>query len=409
MTSTLAPAQLAPAHLEAAWRTQIRRFGSVTCLATADWDAPLWTNKQHIASRLAQEVPTLYVESLGLRRPRLSARDLRRIARRVRGVPGREVFDTTSEIEIVSPLVVPIHGMKGVRLLNRQLLLRELRPRVRRLQHPRLLWTYSPLTTSLVDLADFDLVAYHCVDDLATVPRTPTATIRAAEADLARRADFVFCSAPSLADRLRAFNDRTLYTPNVGDSAHFARALEAGQVFPEMAALPHPRAVFVGALTDFKIDWTLLERVACLLPGWSFAFVGPTGDEKRMRGWRSLQKYSNCHFLGLQPYERLPDILRGASVGLVPYVLSEHTRGVFPLKTMEYLAAGLPVVATPLDSLSAEDVPSVALARTAADFANAVATTETLVDGRQERSAYAGTRTWDSLLTAMTSAMTAAV
>jgi glycosyltransferase involved in cell wall biosynthesis len=387
---------------EIGWRSVLREFGSVVCIATADIDAPLWTNKQHIAVRLAEVVPTLYVESLGLRMIRLSRRDVRRATKRLTGVGSAPRSSALPEgLAVLSPLVVPLHGVPGISALNRAALAAQLRPHIAALPRPRLLWAYSPLTSRLIDLEAFDVIAYHCVDDLATQPRMPATVIRAGEADLARRAAVVFCSAPALADRLRHYNDRTRVTSNVSDWSHFAQTRETVGATSLLGGIPAPRAVFVGALSDYKVDWDLLDRVVRLRDDWSFVFVGPQGDENRMTGWRKLVYRPNCHFLGAQPYAVLPKILADADVGLLPYRLTEHTRSVFPLKTTEYLAAGLPVVATRLESLAADPSIPVLYASGPDEFAAAIARADRTLDARAERSAYARAHTWDALLDAM--------
>jgi glycosyltransferase involved in cell wall biosynthesis len=382
------------------WRSEIRRFGSVVCLSTADMDAPLWTNKQHVATRLAQEVPTLYVESLGLRAPRLSRRDLQRIRARLR----RRITDPTpgpnwpTGLEVASPLVVPFYRAPGVPSTNRLLLNRQLRSRIKELPTPRLLWAYSPIAAWFVDSGDFDAVVYHCVDDLATQPRMPAQFIRTLEGQLARSADAVFASAPALRERLLPFNTNTHFTPNVCDWDHFALAAAPGPIPAEMQRIPHPRAIFVGALSDYKIDWELLDRVAAVLPEWSFVFVGPRGEETKMTGWRRLARRTNCHFLGYQPLERVPDFMRGADIALLPYILSEHTRGVFPLKAIEYLAAGLPIVSTRLPSLISQlDLP-VYYAGSADEFVDGVRRVDRTEEAARARTAAASLRTWDDLL-----------
>ena len=75
------------------------RSRDVVLLATADWDHPFWTNKQHVAVALASlGHRVLYVESVGLRPPRMEVQDLRRIWRRCSsfGISGRMAWCTSS-------------------------------------------------------------------------------------------------------------------------------------------------------------------------------------------------------------------------------------------------------------------------------------------------------------------------
>ena len=120
-----------------------------------------------------------------------------------------------------------------------------------------------------------------------------------------------------------------------------------------MAALPRPRLVFTGAVVATKLDLELLEGVARARPEWAIALVGPVGAGRPAHGHlgaASACPTSTCS--GARPYAALPEVLRGADVALVPYAINELTRSVFPMKVFEYLAAGLPVVTTPLPALA---------------------------------------------------------
>jgi glycosyltransferase involved in cell wall biosynthesis len=303
-------------------------------------------------SRLARENRVLFVESLGLRQPRLAGRDLRRIARRLRrGVAAPRRVDG---LHVLSPLVIPLHRFALVRALNRRLLPLLVRRAARRLglREP-LLWAYVPQAEALLGPLHPSLVVYHCVDDIAAQPGIDGASFRAAEARFARRADLVLASAPSLASRMRALNANVLDAPNVADTALFARALGPGPVDAALDALPRPRIVFTGAVVATKLDVPLLVELARARPGWSFALVGPVGPGDPRTDVSALAAEPNVHLLGGRSYDELPAVLRGADAGLIPYARNELTDGIFPMKVYEYLAAGLPVVATELPSIAA--------------------------------------------------------
>jgi len=323
----------------------------IVCVGFADWDTDLWTNQHHLMSRLAQHNRVLFVESLGLRQPQLAGRDLKRIARRLRrGIaPPRQA----NGLHVLSPLVIPLHRFAAVRALNRRLLPLLASRAVKRLGLRRpILWAYVPQAEALLDALDPSLVVYHCVDDIAAQPGIDGASFRAAETRFAGRADLVLASAPSLAERMRTLNGNVLFAPNVADTTLFARALEPGPVDPALDALPHPRVVFTGAVVATKLDVPLLVELARARPQWSFALVGPVGVGDPRTDVSALAAEPNVHLLGQRPYEHLPDVLRGADAGLIPYARNELTDGIFPMKVYEYLAAGLPVAATQLPSIA---------------------------------------------------------
>lgn len=366
----------------------------IVCVGFADWDTDLWTNQHHLMSRLARRNRVLFVESLGLRRPQLAGRDLRRIARRLRRglAPPRHL----DGLDVLSPLVVPLHGNRLARELNARLLPLLVRRAVRRLgMRSPILWAYVPQAELLLGALEPSFVVYHCVDDIAAHELIDTASFRAAEERFAARADLVLASAPNLARRMRELSDNVLEAPNVADTELFSRALSPGPVDAAVAALPAPRIVFTGAIVATKLDVPLLVELARLRPSWSLALVGPVGLGDPRTDVSALAAEPNVHLLGARPYGELPEVLRGADAGLIPYARNQLTDSIFPMKVYEYLAAGLPVVATRLPAL--EGLAGVATADDAAGIAAAL-DRALAADGpqaRAERSREASEHSWE--------------
>ena len=327
----------------------------IVLLSTADWDNPFWTNKQHVAIELARRGHrVLYVDSLGLRRPSVSARDLGRILRRIlRGIaPPRCV---RPQLWVWSPLVVPLQRFALVRRLNRLTLSWGLRLWCRALRIRRdVLWTYNPMTTGLFPTADFRTVVYHCVDEIRAQPGMPARAIDAAEADLLARADVCFVTAEHLLETRRRVNPNTFYFPNVADFEHFAAARDPATTVPDdLARLPRPRIGFVGAISGYKLDLALIRAIADAHPEWSVVLIGQVGEGDPWTDVAMLQGPPNLHLLGPRPYATLPAYLKGFDTAMLPAAQNDYTRGMFPMKFFEYLAAGCPVVGTTLPALKA--------------------------------------------------------
>jgi glycosyltransferase involved in cell wall biosynthesis len=371
------------------------RGRQIVCVGTADWRTELPINQHQLMRRLAVGNDVLFVESLGLRRPQLASRDLGRIWRRLgRGLRGPRAEDG---VHVLSPLVIPFHGSSAVRLLNRHLLRRQVGRAARRLGLERpILWAYAPQADDLVEGLDPSLLIYHCVDDLAAQKGVDAEGFRAAETRFAARADLVIASSPALAKRMRALNANVLYAPNVADTPAFASALDPGPVDAAVEALPRPRLVFCGAIVATKLDAGLLAELARLRPDWSVVLVGPEGAGDPGGDLSPLREAPNVHLVGPRPVERLPEVLRGTDAGLIPYLVNDLTRSVFPMKVYEYMAAGLPVLATPLPALE-----GVAGVTTVADAAELVAAADSAFDedspaARRRRSSLAAGHSWEA-------------
>lgn len=380
------------------------RDKDIVCVGFADWQTELKTNQHHLMSRLARDNRVLFVESLGLRQPQLSSRDLKRILRRLRrGVaPPREV----DGLHVLSPLVVPLHRFAAIRALNARLLPWLVGRAARRLgMSSPILWSYNPQAEALLDVLSPSLVVYHCVDDVAAQKGVDAASFRAAEKRFVKRADAVLTTSEPLAERLRKISDKVTAMPNVADTELFSHALEDGRVDPELEALPGPRIVFTGAIVATKLDVELLVSLARLRPNWTFALVGPVGAGDPSTDVSVLGQEPNVHLLGLRAYDALPDVLRGADAALIPYSLNELTASIFPMKVYEYLAAGLPVVATPLPSLrGVEGIVTAADAESTASSLDELLAADS-PDARAERSRLAAGHSWDARIEEIAAAL----
>ena len=328
-------------------------------LATADWDHPLWTNKQHTALTLAAAGHrVLYVESLGIRPPRVGAADRTRIVRRL-----RRMFQLPRQrrerLWVWSPPVLPGGHSGGALCFNRRVLQAGLLLARSWLGFTNpILWTYNPLTTRYLDPEVFAGSVYHCVDRIQEQPGMPVVRIETSEKALSKAVDVVFVTSPQLLISHSRWNPHTLLFGNVADHAHFSRARlgdTEGQLrCPErLKRVDKPRLIFMGAIDAYKLDLGLLLQLAQRNSAWRFVLIGPVGECDPATDVAGLLSCPNVELVGPVAYSDLPNWLAHGDVALLPLQLNGYTRHMFPMKFFEYLSSGLPVVATEIPALEA--------------------------------------------------------
>jgi hypothetical protein len=316
----------------------------IVCFSN-DWGGdPL--SKTHLMRLLARDNRVLWVGSLGNRAPRARARDLARIAQKLRGA-ARGLVRVEPNLWALTPLYVPLYGSDGVRRANRALLELQIRAAMRCLGMRRpISWSFLPSAAAVAGSLDEALVVYHVVDEFSAFSDA-SPHVGLLERRLLARADLVIAASEPLRQAKRRHNPRTVLVRHGVEWAHFARACEPGPVPPELARLPRPVIGFFGLLADW-IDLALVRRVADAFPHASVVLLGRVEASTA-----ALAGAGNVHLLGRRPYAELPDWCRGFDVALTPFVRNALALSASPLKAREYVAAGLPNVCTDLPELRA--------------------------------------------------------
>lgn len=340
----------------------------VLFFSSDDWNSGLKTSKFHMASCLARDgYRVLYVNSIGLRAPQLSARSARKVLSRLRSVLGG-VRRVEENIYVLTPLIVPFHRWKAVNAVNRWLLVWYVRlvQRWLGIRAPEL-WLFLPNHAGLPGAFGERVSLYYCVDEHTLFDGVDVAAMQALERRLVGSVDLLVATAESLLRSKQVLAKHSLYLPHGVDVEHFRRALDpATPLPPDIQALPRPLVGFFG-LIEAWIDIDLVAHAARANPQISFVLIGKVVVETS-----HLAGIENLHFLGPRPFATLPAYCKAFACGLIPFKLTEMTLNVNPLKMREYLAAGLPVVSTDLPEVRHYgDV--VRIARDPDEFAEAVA------------------------------------
>jgi len=216
--------------------------------------------------------------------------------------------------------------------------------------------------------------------------------IRRHELRLARESDLVIAVSEPIAEKWRAAGSRVIVVPNGCDAERFAQTDNAP--WPKDIRLPKPIVGFAGQIND-RLDISALEAIA--ERGHSVLIIGPmtrTFDRRRLG---PLLARRNTQWVGPKMFQEMPSYLRVMHVGVTPYLDTPFNRASFPLKTIEYLAAGRAAVSTDLPAARQLDTEHVTLVREAHAFADAVEVrlreplTRVLI---AQRRAFAVTQSW---------------
>ena len=196
---------------------------------------------------------------------------------------------------------------------------------------------------------------------------------------------------------LAAETDRPLILLGNGvEMAHF----EAPRELPaDLAALPRPLIGYVGLLSHF-LDFDVLESLRRNRRGGTVVLVGP-GTPATEAAVAEFARRDGVAVMGPRPYADVPAYMQGLDVGLIPFRADDpFVQGINPNKVYQYLAAGLPVLTSPLLDL-AETAPDLLFARGPEGFAHALGIA---LDGPADparRRALARSHDWDTLAARM--------
>ena len=304
-----------------------------------DWFAENRTSSHHIARRLGTVVPVLYIEAPGSRRPQKSARDFRKLWRKLARAlaPPQKVGE---QFHVATIPQIPFRKLPGMDRLNLWLGVFLARRAMRKLGFGRRIsWFVVPHPGPLAKRLGETLAVYYCIDDYASYPGMDAAAIQALDDDLTRRADVVFVAPRALVEPKRRLNPNVHFSPHGVDFEMFSKAGDpATEPAEETRGLKHPVIGYFGTIGEF-VNFDLLAYLAESQPDWTFLLVGfAAADVSRLR------QYVNVVFPGPKPYETLPRWAKSFDVAIYPHQVNRQTKHSNPLKLREYLATGKPVV-----------------------------------------------------------------
>lgn len=304
------------------------------------------TSKHQIMKILARENRIIWVNSIGLRTPTLGRQDAGRIIGKLKSFT-RGLEKITGNFFVYTPIVIPFHRIRLVKMINSVILKLSLKRYIRKLGMKDIIyWSYLPNVGYILKSLDAKHIVYHCVDEWSKFSFIDENIIEQ-EKVLCEMSDLVLASARTLFESRSPYNRNTHYIPH-GVDYEFLQKRKAAEtpVPPDMEGIQKPIAGFFGLIHEW-IDLDLIDQVAVSNPEINFVLIGKYSVDVS-----KPDRHGNVHFLGQKTYEELIDYAKHFDVGLIPFKINELTVNVNPIKLKEYLALSLPVISVNLPEVS---------------------------------------------------------
>ncbi len=309
-----------------------------------DWD-DIWRRNQFVCAKLARRHPGRRLLFVGL--PRNALRHLRRGEWRALFASAARALPDAPNITVTYPWQFLPNRYAWSRRFNEWLVRRHVRRLARRLQLDRpLLWLNPHDALHLIGALGESAVIYDVTDDW-TLPDQPAAkrelTVRQ-DAELCRRAAAVIVCSEALLRAKRTLSGNVHLIPNGVDAAHYA-GVGTSEAWPATTHWPRPVLGYTGTLHSERIDVELVRRLAGLPGVGSVVMIGPNhlppAEVERLR-------LPNVFLPGPVAYAQLPGFMGAFDACIVPHRLTPFTESLNPIKLWEYLAAGKPILSTPV-------------------------------------------------------------
>nr|VVV05555.1 Putative teichuronic acid biosynthesis glycosyltransferase TuaH [Aliivibrio wodanis] len=312
-----------------------------------DWGG-LPSSTQHLITQLSHTHKVVWVNSIGLRQPKWSLHDIKRAWKKLiqpkltqsKGTIKNKVH--SAPFQTVNLKTIPAPKGLLARWLAKQLIIKQLKPIIQQaqLQHP-ILWTSLPTVADVCGNLGESRIVYYCGDDFGALAGVDHEVVLKHEEKLIQKSDLILAASSVLCAKFP--QNKVRHLPHGVDFPLFnlpiARAID----------LPNdgrPIAGFYGSLSKW-LDYDLLNHTIEKNPDWHFIFIGQNELPNN-----PLIERENVHILGAREHHQLPSYSQHWQVSLLPFVDNEQIRSCNPLKLLEYLATGTPIISTDFPALS---------------------------------------------------------
>ncbi len=306
------------------------------------------SSTQHLIKHLANNHRILWVNSIGLRQPKFTPKDAKRLVTKLTGsVKQQDKVQTPfgreedSNIHTITLLTIPAPKSKWARSVATKMMKHQLNKKLNELgfQHA-VFWTSLPTAVDICREMSTKGIVYYCGDDFGALAGVDHQTVLEHEADLIDSADLILAASDKLAAEFP--QKKTVTLPHGVDFSLFSEPTAKAQDMPS-----NGRKVlgFYGSLSEW-LNYRLIEQVADQAQDWDLVFIGPNEFPHN-----PLPQRNNIHYLGPRAHQDLPSYSQHWDASWLPFVDNAQIQACNPLKLLEYLATGTPVISTAFPAL----------------------------------------------------------
>ena len=370
---------------------------NILLLSSDLWRSEGRRSKEHITIRLIKENKVLYVESIGIRHRSMAKGEvsIKLIKERLgRFFKGLNKLD--KNLGVLPPLILPFHKSQLIGRINKSLLNFCITRAMKKMDFDSLpiVIACMPTWANFCSKVRRKILIYYLLDKFSRFYGAPREEIDEMDEKLIREADIVIAISQPLYEEAKKIKpDRTYFVPH-GVDFNIFQTEDPDILFKEIPNLKHPVIGYFGLIENKAMfDSELVEYMAKKKPEWSFVLIGKVDFDNSY-----LKSFPNIHFLGIKPYEKLSEYACQFDVCTIPFRQNELIYYSRPLKVMEYLAMGKPIVST-WDPLNEKELKNLIYVRKDPDsFIEGIskALSEDNPELKKVRKDFARKNTWDN-------------
>ena len=312
-----------------------------------DWGAHP-SSTQHIINILGKTRSIIWLNSIGLRKPRLTRHDFFRVLSKIKSfIFNRKdtqnmMGEASCRFVIINPLVIPCANTWLSLTLSKAILKWQLKLASKKiaLTDP-IIWTSLPTSVDYLDIFKSAPCVYYCGDDFNNLAGVDHQLVSQKEKVLMKMSSFIFTASDKLISKFP--QDKVIHIPHGVNFSLFSDQIEK---IPIDLPQGQPIAGFYGSISTW-LDQDLIVKTLRALPHWNFVFIGKVDCNVD-----KLTRFSNVYFLGAKPHNKLPEYIQHWNVAILPFVNNKQIKMCNPLKLREYLASGTPVVTTDFNAIN---------------------------------------------------------